>query len=87
MDAEKVLLLILFQGIANVVQIFAAEKDSTNSSLAYFTTRKQATKRPRCATVWVSKFVVVRQLVFEEHLMYFHKFQDGIQEWQRNVWT
>lgn len=39
MDVEKVLLIILFQGIANVV-IFAAEKDSTNSSSAYFTTRE-----------------------------------------------
>lgn len=36
---QKVLLVILFQEIANVV-IFAAEKDSTSSRSAYFTTRE-----------------------------------------------
>ena len=39
MDARKVLTFILFQEIATVI-ILAAEKDSTNSRSAYFTTRE-----------------------------------------------
>ena len=88
MDARKVLTFILFHEIANVV-IFAVEKDSTSSRSVYFTMRENRRLKGHdgCETVWVSKYVVVRQLVFEEQLVYFHKFQDCIQEWQRGVWA